>query len=206
MNARENILLKIRTALREKVDRPFPELGNERHQFFAPESYDLAILFAQHFNEVQGHFYFCSQPGELLEQVLQLGEKKGITRWYDGGTGLSKSWKDLNWHDQLADCHASITHCECLVARTGSMLLSSTASGGRAASVYAPIHVCVAYTHQLVYDISDAIEAMLAKYGKHLPSLLSLATGPSRTADIEKTLVTGVHGPKEVYCFLMEHS
>jgi L-lactate dehydrogenase complex protein LldG len=45
---------------------------------------------------------------------------------------------------------------------------------------------------------------MKEKYGGHLPSLITLATGPSRTADIEKTLVVGVHGPKEVFCFLIE--
>ena len=42
------------------------------------------------------------------------------------------------------------------------------------------------------------------KYKNNLPSLISLATGPSRTADIEKTLVVGVHGPKEVFCFLVD--
>jgi L-lactate dehydrogenase complex protein LldG len=45
---------------------------------------------------------------------------------------------------------------------------------------------------------------MKDKYGQQLPSVISLATGPSRTADIEKTLVVGVHGPKEVYLFLVE--
>ena len=42
------------------------------------------------------------------------------------------------------------------------------------------------------------------KYGNNIPSLITFATGPSRTADIEKTLVVGVHGPKEVYLFLVE--
>jgi L-lactate dehydrogenase complex protein LldG len=42
------------------------------------------------------------------------------------------------------------------------------------------------------------------KHGSSFPSMVSLATGPSRTADIEKTLVVGVHGPKEVFCFLID--
>jgi L-lactate dehydrogenase complex protein LldG len=42
------------------------------------------------------------------------------------------------------------------------------------------------------------------KYREFLPSLITFATGPSRTADIEKTLVVGVHGPKEVYCFVVD--
>jgi L-lactate dehydrogenase complex protein LldG len=104
----------------------------------------------------------------------------------------------------LNDCEAAITTCEALVARTGSLLLSSATSSGRNNSIYAPVHICIAYTSQLVYDIADAINNMKEKYGTDLPSLISLATGPSRTADIEKTLVVGVHGPKEVFCFLVE--
>ena len=71
-------------------------------------------------------------------------------------------------------------------------------------SVYAPVHICIAYTKQLVYDIKDGLQLLKEKYGKQLPSLITFATGPSRTADIEKTLVVGVHGPKEVYCFLVD--
>ncbi len=55
-----------------------------------------------------------------------------------------------------------------------------------------------------MYDIKDALLFLKEKYNNQLPSLISFASGPSRTADIEKTLVTGVHGPKEVYCFLVE--
>ena len=78
------------------------------------------------------------------------------------------------------------------MARTGTIVLSSMASGGRTPSVYAPAHVCIGYTRQLVYDITDATRLLQIKYGENLPSLISFASGPSRTADIEKTLVTGV--------------
>jgi L-lactate dehydrogenase complex protein LldG len=84
------------------------------------------------------------------------------------------------------------------------MVLSAALPEGRTASVYAPVHICVARTSQLVWDIADAIQFLKQKYPGGLPSLVSFATGPSRTADIEKTLVVGVHGPKEVYCFLVE--
>jgi L-lactate dehydrogenase complex protein LldG len=80
----------------------------------------------------------------------------------------------------------------------------SSIQSGRTASVYAPVHVCVAYTDQLVFDINDGIELLKKKYTSRLPSLITFASGPSRTADIEKTLVTGVHGPKEVFCFLIQ--
>ena len=104
----------------------------------------------------------------------------------------------------LAHCDVSITGCECLVARTGTIVMSSAQTSGRTTSVYAPIHICIAFTNQLVYDIKDALQLVKDKYGANLPSLITFATGPSRTADIEKTLVVGVHGPKEVYLFLVE--
>jgi L-lactate dehydrogenase complex protein LldG len=42
------------------------------------------------------------------------------------------------------------------------------------------------------------------KYGNKLPSMISMITGASRTADIEKTLVMGAHGPKELVLFLID--
>jgi L-lactate dehydrogenase complex protein LldG len=82
--------------------------------------------------------------------------------------------------------------------------MSAAQESGRTVSVYAPVHICVAYTSQLVYDIKDALLKAREKYSGNLPSLITFATGPSRTADIEKTLVVGVHGPKEVYVFLVD--
>ena len=82
----------------------------------------------------------------------------------------------------------------------------SSVHQGRIPSVYAPVHVCIAYTSQLVYDVKDGLVKLKEKYRDFLPSMISFATGPSRTADIEKTLVVGVHGPKEVYCFVVDDS
>jgi len=106
----------------------------------------------------------------------------------------------------VESCDASITGCEYLVARTGSMVMSSAQQSGRTVSVYAPVHICIAYTDQLVYDVEEALFSLKEEYGQQLPSMITLATGPSRTADIEKTLVVGVHGPKEVFCFLVQRN
>lgn len=109
-------------------------------------------------------------------------------------------------HNELATCDAAITGCEWLVARTGSIVMTAANASGRTVSVYAPVHICIAFSNQLVYDVKDALVKAKEKYGNHLPSLITFATGPSRTADIEKTLVVGVHGPKEVYVFLVDES
>ena len=84
--------------------------------------------------------------------------------------------------------------------------MSTAQQSGRTASVYAPVHICVAYSSQLVSDVKDSLQLMKEKYADNFPSFATFASGPSRTADIEKTLVTGVHGPKEVFCFLIDNS
>ncbi|MOA49007.1 Lactate utilization protein C [compost metagenome] len=55
-------------------------------------------------------------------------------------------------------------------------------------------------------DLKDAFALLKEKYEEHLPSNITVISGPSRTADIEKTLVLGAHGPKEFYVFLIDDS
>ena len=70
--------------------------------------------------------------------------------------------------------------------------------------MYPEIHFVIAYVNQLVNDLKDAFAAVQTKYSGKIPSMLSVITGPSRTADIEKTLVMGAHGPRELFVILVE--
>jgi L-lactate dehydrogenase complex protein LldG len=97
-----------------------------------------------------------------------------------------------------------ITRCEYLIARLGTVMVSSRVSPGRKMTVFPEMHIVVAYTSQLVPDLKDALKNLRRKYEDDFPSVVTLVTGPSRTADIEKTLVLGAHGPKELYVFLIE--
>ena len=144
----------------------------------------------------------------MLHQLKQLITQNGWTRVFCRESVLrqilDEPLKGLITQSGLPEADASITSCELLIARTGSILLSAGQESGRTVSVYAPVHICIAYTRQLVYDIREGLEFLQEKYKKGLPSLITLATGPSRTADIEKSLVVGVHGPKDVYVFLID--
>jgi L-lactate dehydrogenase complex protein LldG len=198
--AKENILKKIRQALSNPVPLPFPQ-SEGASAVFLPAPDDLEIVFAQEFVKLQGKFAFCASEKDMVNQLQQLIAEKQWTKIY---------CKEDKWNNtfsntiNLPTCDVSITGCEFLVARTGTMVMSTAQQSGRTVSVYAPVHVCIAYTNQLVYDIKDALQLVKEKYAGNIPSLITFASGPSRTADIEKTLVTGVHGPKEVYCFLVE--
>ncbi len=205
--AKENILKKIRQALIEPTSIPFPQSeGNS--SVYQPSRQEKEIEFAEEFGRVQGKFLYCADDNEMLQQLAQLIAQNAWKRIFCREQQLllllDLPLKGLITQEGLPDADASITSCELLIARTGSLLLSTGQESGRTISVYAPVHICIAYTRQLVYDIREGLEFLQAKYKKGLPSLITLATGPSRTADIEKTLVVGVHGPKDVYVFLVD--
>ena len=207
--AKKNILKKIKQALAIPMPAPFAEKDDQLKIFTTP-SQEPEVEFAQKFTELQGRFSFCANETELVNQLKTLfttREWKNIfLREDELIQNLKTSGLNIDFSDDLEACDAAITSCEYLVTRTGSIALSSAQKSGRTVSVYAPVHICVAYTSQLVYDIKDGLDLLAKKYHGKLPSLITFATGPSRTADIEKTLVTGVHGPKEVFCFLVEKS
>ncbi len=205
--SKENILKKIRKALTHSTPLPFPQSEGSQ-PVFAPLMQESEIEFAEQFTRLQGKFIYCINHQEFAFQISSLIKKQDWKKIYCVEETLlapvAGQIEDRITTSDLAGCDASITSCEFLVARTGSIVLSSALPGGRSASVYAPVHICIATTSQIVPDTKDALQAIREKYGNHFPSLLSFATGPSRTADIEKTLVVGVHGPGEVYVFLME--
>lgn len=205
--SKENILKKIREALSHSTPLPFPHSeGNQ--PVYPPLQQEPEVEFAEQFTKLQGKFIYCINQQEFAFQLTSLVKKQDWHKIFCVEEKLiapvAEQLENRLVTTGLADCDVSITGCEWLVARTGSIVMSSAQPCGRTANVYAPIHICIAFTRQVVYDIKDALQAATDKYGNNIPSLISFATGPSRTADIEKTLVVGVHGPKEVYLFLLE--
>jgi L-lactate dehydrogenase complex protein LldG len=206
-SSKDNILSKIRKALEKPVPLPFPQAENS-NDIYLPPTDDLTVMFAQNFTSLLGKFAYCENHQELAGQLKDIIAAKKWKEVYCVEDGLRYLFQKNGFSDfstrTLAESDVAITSCELLIARTGTMVLSSALPEGRTASVYAPVHICIAEASQIVYDVGDALMYMKDKYGLKLPSMISFATGPSRTADIEKTLVVGVHGPKEVYCFLAD--
>jgi L-lactate dehydrogenase complex protein LldG len=206
-SAKENILKKIRQALVNPTPVPFPQSEGNSSVYTAPTQ-ENEIEFAENFSRISGRFIYCADIAELNVQLEQLITSQTWAQVYCREpqllSMLEKSMKGILMKEDLPEADASITTCEALIARTGSILMSSAQDSGRTVSVYAPVHICIAYTSQPVYDIRDGLEMLSIKYKDRMPSFITLATGPSRTADIEKTLVVGVHGPKDVYVFLVD--
>jgi L-lactate dehydrogenase complex protein LldG len=204
---KENILKKIRKALTQSTPLPFPA-SEGSSPVYKPAKQELEVEFAEQFSKLLGKFLYCSSIEECNEQLTALIAHNKWEKIYfkqEEIASLSGALlKKIQSYSDLESADAAITGCEALVARTGSMILSSGLPSGRTTSVYASVHICIAFTDQLVYDVRDGLQLIKERYRGRIPSLVTFATGPSRTADIEKTLVVGVHGPKEVYVFLVE--
>lgn len=204
-SSKEKILKKIREALSNPVPLPFPKSEGTK-SVFQPPNEELEILFAKEFTKLLGKFAFCVNEGDAKNQIKKLVSDKKWKNVYCVENEISDLLKDVPEINQssLPNCDAAITFCNYLIARTGAIVMSSAQQSGRTISAYAPVHICIAYVDQLVFDTRDALKDLKNKYGNNLPSFIIFAAGASRTADIEKTLVVGVHGPKEVYLFLID--
>jgi len=207
--ARENILKKIRKALTQTTPLPFPA-GEGTSTVFKPVLQELEIEFGEQFSKLLGKFVYCVDIEELETQLSTIISHNKWERIFfkenEVRSIFSNSFLGKSSYPDLATADAAITTCEALVARTGTIIMSTAQKSGRTTSVYAEIHICIAFTDQLVYDVKDGLQLIKERYAGRMPSLVTFATGPSRTADIEKTLVVGVHGPKEVYVFLVERN
>lgn len=208
--AKEVILSKIRQGLSNgKVPMPFPEVEKNNQNIFNRPTSFLEEAFASEFIKLGGHFMFCDDENALIHSLQQLIEAKGWQQIVCADEDLASELNQLLGQSTMSPNEAtetaqvSITLCEALIARTGSILISSQQNYGRTTPVFYPAHIVVARISQVLEDIEHGMDFLLKKYNGILPSMINLNTGPSRTADIEKTLVVGVHGPKEVFCFLV---
>jgi L-lactate dehydrogenase complex protein LldG len=206
--AKERVLKNIRNALIQKNENPFFDVSQDE-PVYAPVDPIDEVAFAQALNEVAGNFIYCADEKEMLQHLIGLVKQREWNEIFTLNPNLADLLKLASIPvasdaSRITEMKVGITLCESLVARLGSVLVSSAASDGRRMIVYPEIHLVIAYASQVVSDLKDAFSALVKRYGENLPSLVTIITGPSRTADIEKTLVMGAHGPKELIVFLID--
>ncbi|NCX95960.1 MAG: lactate utilization protein B/C [Chitinophagia bacterium] len=209
--AKENILMRIRRELESTpMNVPYPEVEKDNSSVFEKQEGTLLEIFAQNFEQTGGQLTVCRNEADFLTRITHLCQTKQWQNVISSDTTLGGFFSQFapevikQQESSTQEADACITGCELLIARTGSVLCSSMQNMGRTSTIYYPAHIIVAWAEQVVYDLEDAFAALKARYGNSLPSMLSFHTGPSRTADIEKTLVVGVHGPQEVHLFLLK--
>jgi len=217
MSERDNILGRIQEALKIKAPRPDPPSeiqppvsGARRWLPPVGEHFkDWVEAFSRNCRESQVNFQLLSSSDEMRQALVQLRDAE---RWKRVAShagmlpdaicpvlGIQMLHTDRSYDVRdLAECDAGISECDALVAQTGTVVLSSRRAGGRALSILPPHHVVLARRDQLVPDLPEAFELLKAEYGNDYPSMISFITGPSRTGDIERSLVIGAQGPRKL--------
>jgi len=117
-------------------------------------------------------------------------------------------WGDHDCSNTAFTCEASITDARAGLADTGSLLVWSDKTFGRATTLVTPVHVVLLPASRILPDLIDGL-ALVAQENNitapgGMPSNVVVINGPSKTADIEMNLVTGVHGPKYLYILLLD--
>jgi L-lactate dehydrogenase complex protein LldG len=115
------------------------------------------------------------------------------------------AWPEPNWTvKSMADLVAGVVPADCLLADTGSCLIACPTPQERIMCYLPPACIVVARAEQLVEHLPAAWQDIATRAAdSNLRGEFVIVTGPSRTADIEKILILGVHGPKRLIVLLV---
>lgn len=204
-NSRLEILQQIEAALKRRLR--VVDISLDTDEIYRPIMPDLITCFKNELEIINGKCILCDNEFDLYSKLKIFVQQQGfsylfcrdpyiLTQLEANGIPFSNNDNDFE------SMEAGITDCDFLVARTGSVLISSALESGRQMNVFPPIHIIIANVTQLIDSPENALNAIQKKYENNLPSIISTISGPSRTADIEKTLVLGAHGPKELLIYL----
>jgi L-lactate dehydrogenase complex protein LldG len=213
MSARERILSRIRAA----QGRPGPE----------PLATDLARIREVIANPVTGPQPAFAHPPDLLVQFRKECDRSGTTHArvasdadiprevarYLADAGLAPrvvAWPEfaaLDWtgagvgfeaRPAKPDDATGLTGCFCAIAETGTTLLLGSPGHPKLNALLPETHLCVVRESRLLATMEEAF-ALLRRERGELPRSTFFVSGPSRTADIEQTMVVGAHGPYRVH-------
>jgi len=210
--SRELILQRIRTGLKTQIPVP-PPMSDEAMIF--PPVEDPMARFQQECktnlmelsttqdarasaHQVAGILNSLPEGEIYVQDAPRLRELMAMV-----ATARTVRWSSEGQPRETAQ--ATISLAEALVAQTGSVFVSA-ACGGRGISVVAPCHVVFATNTQLVPDLKTALGSATRRGLLQNNSFACMISGSSRTADIEKILVQGAHGPMRLAVILQAGS
>lgn len=223
MNAREEIYRRIRSALAPQQETKLPHAGpatplhvEDSHdgssridRFVASieRSGGVAIVFDgleewfvwldDYLTRVNCRSLFVDLPvsaAPLAHDVIRRLSKSGIEVTSRSDFNDEKDSRAL--HSVLAQIDAGVTMGLAGLVDSGAVLISTSTGETRASSLLPPIHICLLDEETLIERMHAALPVIHSLLQESSPSAMVFIGGPSRTADIEKVLVTGVHGPK----------
>jgi len=212
-NAREQILDRIKNSAHRQRNEQNGITGKAQKKpspVFPVSDLTLTEQFQQELEKIQGTFHSVKNREELLNTLNKLHDNYRWPFVFCRDNELTEILKDAGLEvtsnmQRFPETEAALTGCEWLIAETGGVLVHSGSTSGRKLHFFPAVHMVVATPMQLVQTLEEALIRMEEQYGENLPSQITHIAGPSRTADIEKTLVMGAHGPKALHVLLTEY-
>ncbi len=218
-DARREILQAIRTNLGSSPpvqSTPSPE-GRGGQEVRTPEGRGGQGVRIQHFtgqlSAVGAQWTFVRSEADAVDALARILTDAGVRRVVGSdapvvqrilqavGNGIAIDRLDGLSRDDLFACDAGVTTAQWGIAETGTLVLESARERSRLLSLVPPIHVALLSTGCICESLGDALARVSTS-----SHAITFITGPSRTSDIELTLVVGVHGPQTVHVLLMEES
>lgn len=221
MESRESILDRLRAVRGVCAAKPRPAYAPE--SVFADitngDTRSLLEQFTRKLTALRGEVYHVSSLREAAQKIAALTGEGELTRCgrqraplldtlFTGHQELNHLESKMTHvgaeplpHTAIEALQCAFTTADALVARTGSIVLRATTAGGRRLSVLPPAHCVVATAAQLVPCLSTWLGQVHADTEW---SYSTIITGPSRTADIERILVLGAHGPKRLMVVIVD--
>lgn len=199
MTSRDKILQNISRSL---AQNPFVVPGEP--DWLIPDLHplqeSLVDAFIAEIHKVSGQAYRFNSIGQAVNFMREIISEIPLPKIVCTIPQLNSEFEKAPFALYDGSVDVGVTRCEYLIARTGTVCVSSNV--GRAIGVMPSTLFVVAGENQIVPTLSDAISALKAKYN-NMPAQVSFLTGPSRTADIEKTLVMGAHGAEKLIVILL---
>ena len=208
-DAREQILQKIRSGLKKSEFKTFEGESLTNLEIYITPDKALIEIFEDELTKINGEFISCNNNAELVEILKKIHAERNLSVCYSPDHNYLEIIKEtgIPFSEEFVNPDAiksGISGCEFLVARFGSVMVSSALAGARRIFSFPEIHIVIAKEDQLVLEIEEALDGISHRYGDNLPSQITNITGPSRTADIEKTLILGAHGPKQLIVIVVK--
>lgn len=119
--------------------------------------------------------------------------------------GWSQAGLSIEARPTTGDDRLGITGVYCAIAETGTLVFVTGADTPTATTLLPDTHVAVVPAERIVDTMEDAFALIRRELGQ-LPRAINMISGPSRTGDIEQTIVLGAHGPFRVHILVMNAS
>lgn len=118
------------------------------------------------------------------------------------GAGVSVEFRKPGFDESQGSDAVGITGCFCALAETGTLVLVSGPETHASTHLLPETHIALVPASRIVRDMEDAFALLRAERGT-VPRALNMVSGPSRTGDIEQTIVLGAHGPYRVHLLVL---